>query len=243
MRKKTFIVLFIIFFIVLSIVILNLNVTTRQGINYKVSTLKIPLYLKILDFYDRHFNYKWLVSRITTSDMSDYDRIMDIFNWTVDNLVRQPKELRTVDDHVWHIIVRGYGACDQFADVFSTLCNYAGYDAFFMKLSDKTCGLGAPFAFVNVKSKWYVFDPYNGAYFLRNDKRLASIEDIAAGNWWVYTKLSKSVISKGEYGHYFSNIASIDFKGAHKWSRANMQSPVNRFFYGIFKRVNYGSHN
>lgn len=35
---------------------LNLKLTTRQGINYVVHTKSIPLYLKVLSFLNRHFS-------------------------------------------------------------------------------------------------------------------------------------------------------------------------------------------
>jgi hypothetical protein len=43
---------------ILSICILNISVTTRQGVNYQVREIKFPLYLKILDFVDRHYKQK-----------------------------------------------------------------------------------------------------------------------------------------------------------------------------------------
>ena len=110
---------------------LNFTVTTQKGVNFKVQTIKIPLYLKALDFFDRHYNYKLITKRIIRDAQNEQDKAMKILEWTYKNIKRQPKELPVIDDHVWHIIVRGYGLNDQFSDVFTTLCNYAGMDAFF----------------------------------------------------------------------------------------------------------------
>ena len=56
---------------------------------------------------------------------------MEIFIWTCENIRKQPDGLPVIDDHVWHIIIRGYGEPDQSSDVFTTLCNYAGIRAFY----------------------------------------------------------------------------------------------------------------
>ncbi len=236
MRKALYLTIFVILFILASVFILNIEVTTRQGVDNTVSTLKIPLYLKILDFYDRHFNYKWLAYKITVGKTTEEDKVIAIFNWTIENIHHQPPELKTVDDHVWHIIVRGYGEHDQFSDVFTTLCNYAGIDAFFMRFFNENRTSQIPFAVVKMKEKWYLFDPYNGASFVTKNGSLASVEDIAKQDWSVKIAREDFNKTKVRYADYFSEILSIDFERSHKWSRANIQSPINRFFYGIFKR-------
>lgn len=49
------------------VILFNTEVTYQQGINYKVCAVKIPLYLKVLDFFDRHYNYKNLTRKIIKS--------------------------------------------------------------------------------------------------------------------------------------------------------------------------------
>ncbi|KPK41440.1 MAG: hypothetical protein AMJ78_05495 [Omnitrophica WOR_2 bacterium SM23_29] len=236
MKRIKFLAFFIILILVAVFFILNIKTTTRQGINYNVRTLKIPLYLKVLDFYDRHYNYKWLTHRITEGKISEKEKVMAIFKWTVENIAKQPPELKTVDDHVWHIIIRGYGTGDQFSDVFTTLCNYVGIDAFFFRLRNKDKTSLITFSFVKIAHKWYVFEPRNGIYFTKTDGSFASVEDIAEGNWTIRGIREDFNEKKVKYSDYFSEILSIDFERTHKWSRANIQSPINRFFYGVFKR-------
>lgn len=228
------VIAFIIFFILAASLILNIKVTTRQGINYEVHTLKIPLYLKILDFYDRHYNYKWLVHKIIKGKTNDEEKAMAIFRWTIENIAKQPTELKTVDDHVWHIIVRGYGTHDQFSDVFTTLCNYAGIDALFFRLFNKDKTSEIPFSFVRINERWRVFDPYNGTYFVNRDGDLALIEEITSGNW-IGKNIGDFKKSNFKYSDYFNEISSINFEEVHEMARANIQSPINRFIYGIKK--------
>ncbi len=114
--------------------LININVTTEQCINYRCHSIRIPLYLKVLDFFDRHYHYKQLVREIIKNEKTDEGRVIKIFTWTYGNIRKVPSGFPVIDDHVWHIIIRGYGANDQFQDVFSTLCNYAGLEANFYYL-------------------------------------------------------------------------------------------------------------
>lgn len=236
MKKIKFLAFFIVLILAGSLFVLNIEVTTRQGIDYKVYTQKIPLYLKVLDFYDRHYNYKWLAYKITKGKIIEEERVFEIFKWTVENIVKQPKGLRAVDDHVWHIIVRGYGTHDQFSDVFTTLCNYAGVDAFFTRVFNKDKTSGIPFSFVKINKKWCVFDPYNGVYFMTNDGSFASVEEIANGNW-LEKNIGDFKKSDFKYADYFDEILKINFEAIHRLSRANIQSPINRLIYGTRRGV------
>lgn len=230
--KKIFLISFL--GLVCVIAFLNIQVTTRQGINYKVSTLKMPLYLKAIDFYDRNFNYKWLAQKITKDKNSDRDKVMAIFEWTTKNILQQPKELPVVDDHVWHIIVRGYGTGDQFSDVFTTLCNYAGFEAFFYRLANKEGSRRITFSFVRICDKWHIFEPAAGIYFLNYSGAFVPVADMAQKNWTPVC-IGGALEPEKDYTDYFREISLIDFAKIHRYSRANIQSPINRFIYGIRK--------
>jgi len=209
--------------------ILNVNVTTKQCINYQCYTRKLPLYLKILDFFDRYYNYKRLVKIITKDVVTEQDRVMKIFEWTCENIKKVPEGLPVIDDHVWHIIIRGYGVSDQSSDVFTTLCNYAGIDAFFTWVMTPDCSKKIPLSFVKIKDKWYVFDPYNGVYFTDNKGSLSDIEVIKSGKYSVQRRTGAIKIN---YSGYISNLPSIKNLGLQ---RANIQSPMNRFLFEIKK--------
>ena len=62
-------------------VLLNIKVTSRKGINFQVQTIKIPLYLKLINFFDRHYNYRQLVQEIIKNEEDDQKRAMKIFSW------------------------------------------------------------------------------------------------------------------------------------------------------------------
>ena len=233
MKAKTLIkITFLLIGLLLCVTVLNLPVTTRQGINYSVHTIKIPLYIKILEFIDRNYSYRVLVKDIIRDCKDEQEKVMKIFRWTYKNIRKAPVDFPIVDDHVWHIIVRGYGVNDQFSDVFATLCNYAGVDAFYTWAYSDDKKSALPLAFVEINDKWFVFYPYRGAYFENCRGELADIEDIKANDWVV-------VEDKGEkanlnYADYLSNLSIPKEYGL---TRTNIQSPFNRLIFEIKKWI------
>lgn len=228
MRKFLALFLFIIIVIIIAL-ILNINVTTQKGTNYQWYSVKIPLYLKILDFFDRHYNYKELTKTIIKDAKNDEERVMKIFTWTCENIRGVPYGFPIIDDHVWYIIVRGYGAADQYSDVFTTLCNYAGIDAFFSLVDTKDRVRIIPLSFVKIKEKWCVFDPFRGVYFKNNKGSLADVKVIKSGR---YSVQGRTGAIEMDYSSYISNLPSIKDMG---FKRANIQSPLNRLLFEIKK--------
>lgn len=223
--KKYFCFALIAIFIILLFATLNINVFIQQCINYRCQSIRIPLYLKILDFYDRHYNYKWLTSRIIEGTHSDTERAIKLFNWTYNNIRKAPQGYPIMDDHVWHIIIRGYGVTDQSSDVFTTLCNYAGIDAFFTIVGTRRF----PLSFVKLKSKWHIFDPYHGIYFKDEKGDIADIDTLRSTNWNIESLKEKPGL---DYAELFQSLPSIKKIGL---IRANIQSPLNRLLYEINK--------
>jgi len=213
------------------ILLLNIKVTTRQGIDFQVQTKKIPLYLKMLNFMDRHYNYKQLVRGIINNEHDEHKKVMKIFSWTYHNIRMQPENLPIIDDHVWHIIVRGYGVDDQSCDVFATLCNYAGIDAFFDSISAKEKGKKIPLSFIKLQNLWYVFDPFNGVYFVNTKGGHADFAEIKGGNYRPeYLGVPKKAVS--DYKSYFDNMPDIKEVGL---KREKIQSPLKRLLYELRK--------
>lgn len=227
MKKLLRILLPCIILLIGLFVFLNINVTTQQGINYRWQTIRIPLYLKILDFFDRHYNYKELVKRIVKDAKTDEERVLKIFEWTHANIKKVPNGFPTIDDHVWHIIVRGYGADDQSSDVFTTLCNYVGIDAFFSWVYTRDKSQRIPLSFVKIEKKWFIFDPYHGIYFKDKKGGLADINILKSNNW---TPEGNKEHLDIDYAIYFDNLPLIKDAGL---KRANIQSPLNRLIFEI----------
>jgi len=228
MKKKLIIFIVAVVTLLGLFFVLNIEVTTKQGVNYVLRPVKIPLYLKVLNFFDRHYNYAELAKRIVKDVESDREKVFKIFYWVKENIKEQPDNLPVIDDHVWHIIVRGYGVPDQYSDVFTTLCNYVGVDAFFLWVFTKDKKEKMPLSFVKLDNEWRVFDPYNQIYFNNKEGDLISITDIRSGETWVAESSSGSV--DVHYRIYLDNIPLIKDIGLR---RANVQSPLNRLRFEI----------
>lgn len=227
MKRKLSKILFLFLALTGIFILLNLSVTTRQGIDYKLSSIKIPLYLKTLDFFDRYYNFKELIKRIVKNTDSDEEKVMKIFVWTYNNIKKAPQGLPIVDDHIWYTIVRGYGVQDQFQDIFTTLCNIAGIDAFFSEIYTEDKSRAIIISFVKIQRKWHVLDAYRGVYFKDKQGRLA---DIGSKNEWLIATLDGQ--PDINYAPYLKNLPTIKDIGL---SRSSTQSPFNRLLFEIKK--------
>jgi hypothetical protein len=219
--------IFLLVIILLCIFFLQLKVTTRQCINYQCHASPIPLYLKLLDFVDRHYNYSNLVRSILKGAKDQDKRVIKILEWTKYNLKKTPEGLPIVDDHVWHIIIRGYGTDDQFQDVFTTLCNYAGLNGFFADLRGPNNSRKRPFSFIKIGHTWTVIDAYNGVFFRNNKGDFASLEELINGRY------QPQGIEEGNpigYQDYFRNLTSIDCDSWYT-KRSAIQSPFHRLIF------------
>ena len=230
--KKRYLIPTIVFLLFLcSIALLNKKVTMLQGVDGKVLKITLPLYLKVLNFYDRHLNYKWLARQITGHLDTREDKILRLFHWTHETIKPQPESLPVMDGHPWDVYVRGYGCVDNIHDLFSTLCNYIGVDAFFTRFYARDTS-SINLSIVRIKRGWVVFDPYNGIYFRNNTGDLATIEEINEQNWHI-VKLSQTDISKANYEQYIvENLPRIKRLGS-SLIRANIQSPINRLRFQL----------
>ncbi|MBL7197589.1 MAG: transglutaminase domain-containing protein [Candidatus Omnitrophica bacterium] len=233
MKKRSLKLLVWFTALIIVVGVLNIKVSTRQGINFKVQTIRIPLYLKILDFFDRHYNYKLIVERIIGDSSQEEEKAFKIFEWTHKNIRKTPPGYPIIDDHVWHIIVRGYGETDQFSDVFTTLCNYAGMGAFYNWVSAQNNESRIVLSFVRVNGKWCVFDPYNGVYFKSKSGGIATIDEIKIGEWAI-TNIGQQQKNKSDYEECAKNLSSVKEIGLN---RASIQSPFKRLIFELERLV------
>ena len=146
--------------------ILHIPLNTKQGVDFKVMTVKIPLYAKYCGFFYRDYQYRALSRSITKGIRSDREKITAVYSWTVENIRRHPEGFPIIDDHIWDIMVRRYGVADQMADVFTTLTSYSGYESFF---ASPKVSRYVVLSFVNIGGEWHMFDIYNKKAFISGD--------------------------------------------------------------------------
>lgn len=232
MKRRVWVTLAVLGLFALAIIFLNIKVTTLQGINYQKKTITIPLYLKLLDFFDRHFNYQQLLKRIVNSSSAPEDKAMRIFQWSYEHIHKVPEGLDIVDDHVWHIIIRGYGTQDQSADVFTTLCNYVRMPAFFSWVKADERRERIVFSLVRIKGEWRVFDAYRGVYFLNSDGGFADVGNLKEGEYFI-KYLEPRVSDYPDYQAYLANLDDPDM--SRSITRPQIQSPWRRLGYQLKK--------
>lgn len=212
----------------LTVFVATRPVTTRQGINFEVSTHKIPLYLKTLEFVDRSAQYQQLADEITRGAASDAERALKVFDWTRRRIKKTPEGWPIVDDHILNIIIRGHGVGDQEADVFATLTTYAGVPAFWSKVPLDRRRPGVILSFARIDGRWRVFDVANGVVFRTGAARLATLEDLA-GHPELVPDASRSISVEGvSYGEIVTHASMPPIPHP---LRAELQMPWPRVWH------------
>lgn len=219
--------------ILCAILILNMPLPTKQGINYAVRLYRIPLYIKVIEFIDRDYRYGRLAGDIVRGKNDETEKALAVLGWVKDNIRTDiPEGWPIYDDHIWNIVVRGYGLPDQLSDVFTTLCMYAGMPAGWVRINADDSSHQLVLSFVKVGGRWLIFDVFRNKYFLNDKGGIASIDDIPAGG---YDKDDAIKIVPGldkRYEEYFKNLKYYtgDFD-----LRVKKQMPIQRVLYEISK--------
>ena len=212
--------------------VLNIETTTRQGINGRVQTIPIPLYLKLFGFFDRHLHYRWLAGRIITNEMDNRQKVETLFQWTVNNIAKQPSQLPVIDDHVWHIIVRGYGVEDQQVDVFATLANYMELKAFILDCEGPPGSMPKYIcvAAVYFDNYWHICDVHRHTLFLNKANKWATLQEIMASKWRLHSNDYTENFRKNiNYQKYFGKLHQLDLEQLYRKNKSAIQDPCSRF--------------
>ena len=212
--------------------ILALPATTRQGINFKVTTYEIPTYVKAIDFLHRHYQYRLLLSRICAGTISEQQCLLALMDWTHNNVRPIPAGWPIVDDHPLHIAIRGYGTDDQMADVFTTLAAYAGIPSFFRFLVDPVSGRRLVLTFARIANRWVALDVERHVVFRGRDGSLASVDDLVADASLVDTQKQGALDGDGRYSTFISRTMLLPFVVPDPL-HAELQQPAPRLRYEV----------
>lgn len=201
---------------------------TRQAVNFEVLTRDVPRYVKILDFLDRHYQYGEIAAGITRGLTSDRERVLAVFEWTQRNIRLTPAGWPIVDDHILHIIIRGHGAGEQPADVFTTLATYADIPAYWRTLPN-----GWVLSFARIDGKWRVFDLANGKVFRNTRGDLATLEELATNpDVWIGAEPEDRLRLAASSG-YLSDVS------VPRPLRAELQMPWPRLAYEVRQAIGW----
>ena len=222
-----------------SCAILNLPTTTRQGINYTVTSRRIPLYAKAIDFLHRHYQQQQIADGICGARASDADCVLALFEWTHQHVPRTPEGWTIVDDHVTSIIIRGHGMSDQIADVFATLCVYAGVPAFFKVLDDPAQPRHLVLAFARIGDRWVPFDVENHVVFRNRRGQLAGIDELLGDPLLVDQQADGALFGILPYSRYISGDKLAPFTVPDPL-RASLHQPWPRLRYELRQVIGWG---
>ncbi len=223
MRKHKLIIFSLIFAVCLTA--LNMPVPTRQGVNYSVRVYKIPLYIKIMEFIDRDYRYRRLSLEITSGKRSEKEKVMAVLGWVRSSIKTDfPGGWPIYDDHILNIIIRGYGASDQIADVFTTLCAYSGLPAGWARIISPDQKRSLVLSLVKFDGRWRVFDVFRDMWFINDEGDVASTDDILAHRY----KKALTAGSDFDYEEYFKNMEQY-INGITL--RPKKQMPLQRIMY------------
>jgi hypothetical protein len=215
--------------------ILTLSLTTRQGVNGRVTVYSIPAYVKAIDFAQRHFQYQLLVSRICSGTLSE-DCVLALFDWTHANIRPTPDGWTETDDHVTNIIIRGYGGDDQIADVFVTLAGYAGVPAVFKWILSPGGDARLVLALAQLNGRWVPFDVTRHIAFRDRNGQLASIDDLLADRTLIGAQASGILIKDVPYPSLLTEQTLLPFTVEYPL-RAEMQQPWPRLQYELQRLI------
>lgn len=157
--------------------------TTRQGVNFEVTERRIPLIIKGMNFLARDYEYRRLAAEVTRGRSTDALKADALFRWTREHIRLTPPGWPVVDDHITHIIIRGYGGPDQIADVFSVLTTYAGIPSFWRVVRVPEAR-HVVLCFVKIQGRWTVWDVTGGGAFRDAENRLIAVERLAENPSW-----------------------------------------------------------
>ena len=90
-----------------------------------------------MEFIDRDRNIAATADAVLGGIEGEEAKAAAALAWTRANVRNAPSGLPIIDDHIWHIIIRGYGEADQRSDVFTTLLAYAGVRAYWTFIGTK----------------------------------------------------------------------------------------------------------
>lgn len=212
-------------------------VTTRQGVNFRVRTLQIPLYVKVIEFLDRDYHYRRLAREITDGVRGEAERAEAIFRWMRAHLYAgTPEGLPVVDDHVWHVVLRGYGGDDQLADLFVTLAAYAGVPASVQRVRTPEGSARVSIALFQADGRWVPVDPYRGYWFTDAQGRLADLEAMRRDPAIAKRIVGEQMVGGAPYVAYLSEVTP-PIAGSAGALRAVRQQPWRRLWLEMRQRL------
>ena len=257
--KAKFLILssIVIFFILIA----QLDTERKISINYEVSVYKIPIYLKLLDFMNRHYNYKHLADNINNQNSTDKNKVINTTNWVISNIkkINLNQDIDIVDHHPITIVERRLGIDEQFSDILSVLLVYSNIDSFFKLIKLDNFDTYHPLTFFKINNYWSIVDPLNGIFFLDEKNNFINIDNLKNQKFNL-VDINLRIINHDNFlGYFDSNFKDFNeikffynrlfvnlptsnqinsINKFYRGGRSYTQDPLGRINYELFKIYN-----
>ena len=195
------------------------------GVDYVVAEQRLPLWLKAFEFVDRDVNFDQTADAVLGGIDGDEAKAAAALAWTRAHIKPAPPGLPIVDDHIWNILVRGYGQADQQADVFTTMLAYQGVRAYWMLIG--TPPQEIPISYVWIRERWRVYDVTRGLVFRNAAGDLATPDELAADHDLIRAAAAPAFDAESYLSHFAGYVAPA----APDVLRADMQMPARRAWH------------
>jgi hypothetical protein len=204
--------------------------TRYVGVDFVITEQTLPLWVKAIEFVDRDRNIGHTAHAVLGGIEGEEAKAAAALAWTRANIRNAPPGLPIVDDHIWHVIIRGYGQSDQLSDVFTTLLVYQGVPAYWMFIGSKPHEI--PISYVRIAGRWCVYDAARGLVFRNAAGELATPDELAANHDLIRAAAAPVVDDIESYLARFNGYAAPI---APDVLRADLQMPGRRLWYEIRK--------
>lgn len=203
-------------------------VTTRAGIDYRWSEKRIPLAEKFLGFVSRDLQSRRLAIEVAADVEDEQERLLRIFRWVTASVRPVPAGFPVVDDHIFHILVRGYGTSDQRTEAFALLASHAGFPSGRMVLEAASGGARLQIAVVKWRGKLHLLDVDNGVVFRTATGALASIDDLQKEPAIIRAAGGRRVVDGVPYEIFFRRLEDLRpaftrIEAQRPWSRLRLE--------------------
>ncbi|MEW5984323.1 MAG: hypothetical protein AB1806_18375 [Acidobacteriota bacterium] len=184
-------------------------VTTAVGVDYRVTVKRLTLGEKMIDFIDRDLQMRRLTREVAGEAELPEQRLLRMYDWVTANIHPVPPGLPVIDDHVFHIFVRHYGAPDQRAEALAALASYDGMPATVVGVGKNPKRLAVQLTLVRLDDRVVVLDITNRIVFRARSGRLASIDDLVADPGIIHDAGAGIMIDDVPYAEHFHRLHEV----------------------------------
>jgi hypothetical protein len=208
-------------------------VTTHTGYDHRVITTRLTLIEKTLAFVDRDLAMRRLTKEIAGADGTREERLMRMYEWVVVNIHDVPVGLPVIDDHIWNVFVRRYGAIDQRAEALALLASYDGMPASTVPLGKVSSREVVQLTIVNVGGRLVVLDVNNRIIFHNLREKLATVAELQGDPSLVRANAAGLTVDGVPYEEHFARFQSF----TPNFARMQKQHLIPRLRAELSERV------